>query len=215
MLARNEVIFKWSLYAAATALCFLLQGALFQRVTVWGVIPFVYPRLTAIPATYEAPAPAAVFALCVGVVCDALLPGAIPCFYTLVFPVIGLCASLLAQRVLPAGFFCSLAATLMAFCLTDLFRCFLLWVTGRGAWKAGLFLLLRELCITLPLSIPLTFLYRAVARKVHMYDCSPLFPNRRAHERFPNPTPAGTGGLSGSRAAALPGRAVQHPGAAA
>ena len=149
---------------------FLLQGALFQRVTVWGVIPFVYPLLTAIPATYEAPAPAAVFALCVGVVCDALLPGAIPCFYTLVFPVIGLCASLLAQRVLPAGFFCSLAATLMAFCLTDLFRCFLLWVTGRGAWKAGLFLLLRELCITLPLSIPLTFLYRAVARKVHMYD---------------------------------------------
>ena len=170
MLARNEVIFKWSLDAAATALCFLLQGALFQRVTVWGVIPFVYPLLTAIPATYEAPAPAAVFALCVGVVCDALLPGAIPCFYTLVFPVIGLCASLLAQRVLPAGFFCSLAATLMAFCLTDLFRCFLLWVTGRGAWKAGLFLLLRELCITLPLSIPLTFLYRAVARKVHMYD---------------------------------------------
>ena len=81
-----------------------------------------------------------------------------------------LCASLLAQRVLPAGFFCSLAATLMAFCLTDLFRCFLLWVTGRGAWKAGLFLLLRALCITLPLSIPLTFLYRAVARKVHMYD---------------------------------------------
>ena len=89
---------------------------------------------------------------------------------TLVFPVIGLCASLLAQGILPAGFFCSLAVTLMAFCLTDLFRCFLLWVTGHGAWKAGLFLLLRELCVTLPLSIPLTFLYRAVARKVHMYD---------------------------------------------
>ena len=49
MLARNEVIFKWTLYAAATALCFLLQGALFQRVTIWGVLPFVYPMLAAIP----------------------------------------------------------------------------------------------------------------------------------------------------------------------
>ena len=170
MLARNEVIFKWTLYAAATALCFLLQGALFQRVTIWGVLPFVYPMLAAIPATYEAPAPAAIFALCVGVVCDALLPGSMPCFYTLVFPVIGLCASLLAQGVLPAGFFCSLAVSLIAICLTDLFRCLLLWVTGHGAWKAGLFLLLRELCVTLPLSIPAAFLYRAVARKVHMYD---------------------------------------------
>lgn len=170
MLARNEVIFKWTLYAAATALCFFLQGMVFQRLTIWGVIPFVYPLLAAIPATYEAPVPATVFALCVGVACDALLPGAIPCFYTLVFPIIALCASLLAQGVLPAGFLCSLVGTVVAFCLTDLFRCFLLWAAGHGAWKTGLFLMLRELCVTLPLSIPATALYRAVSRKVHMYD---------------------------------------------
>ena len=157
------------LYAAATALCFLLQDAVFQRITVWGVIPFVYPLLAAIPATYELPVPATIFALCVGVVCDALLPGSIPCFYTLVFPVTALCASLLAQSVLPAGFLCSAVGTVIAFFLTDLFRCFLLWTPGHGAWKAGLFLMLRELCVTLPLSIPATALYRAVHRKVHMY----------------------------------------------
>ena len=77
MLARNEVIIKWTLYALATALCFLLQGALLQRITIWGVIPFLYPMLAAVPATYEAPVPATIFALCVGVVCDVLLPGSI------------------------------------------------------------------------------------------------------------------------------------------
>ena len=40
MLARNETIFKWALYAGATAVFFLLQGAVLQRITLWGVIPF-------------------------------------------------------------------------------------------------------------------------------------------------------------------------------
>ena len=55
MIARNETIFKWSLYAAATALCLLVQGGLLQRLVLWGVIPFIYPLLAAIPATYEGP----------------------------------------------------------------------------------------------------------------------------------------------------------------
>lgn len=170
MLARNEVIIKWTLYAAATALCFLVQGALLQRVTIWGVIPFLYPMLAAVPATYEAPVSGTIFSLCVGVVCDLLLPGPIPCFYTLIFPVAGLCAALLAQSVLPAGFPCAFVSTLAAFLLTDLFRCFLLWASGRSAWHAGLFLMLRETCVTLPLLFPVTVLYRAVYRKTHMYD---------------------------------------------
>ena len=168
MLARNEVIFKWSLYAAATALCFFLQGMVFQRLTIWGVIPFVYPLLAAIPATYEAPVPATVFALCVGVACDALLPGAIPCFYTLVFPVVGLLASLLSQSVLPAGFLCSLVGTALAFFATGLFHCLLLWVGGKAAWGTAAFLALREFCVTAPLIIPVTLLFRAVFRKTHL-----------------------------------------------
>lgn len=43
MLARNETIFKWALYAAATALCFFVQFVLLQRFTLLGVIPFIYP----------------------------------------------------------------------------------------------------------------------------------------------------------------------------
>ena len=48
MLARNETIFKWALYAAAALLCFLVQGAVLQRLTIWGVIPFVYPVIAAV-----------------------------------------------------------------------------------------------------------------------------------------------------------------------
>lgn len=170
MLARNEIIFKWTLYAAATAVWFFVQGAFCQRIVLWGVIPFLYPMLAAIPATFETPFAATVFALCLGVTCDILLPGSSPCLYTLVFPVIGLCSSLLARSLLPAGMLCSLVVTALAFSLTDLLRCFLLALNGVSAWGAGGFLFLRELLVTAPLLIPVTLLYRLVFRRTHIYD---------------------------------------------
>ena len=153
MLARNKLIIKWALYAAAALLCLLVQGALLQRITIWGVIPFLYPLLAAIPATWESPVSGTVFALCMGIVCDLLLPDAIPCLSTLIFP-------------LAAGYLCSLAGTAAAFLLTDGFRCFLLWAGGQSAWQAGGWLMVREFCVTAPLVIPVTILFRAVARKV-------------------------------------------------
>ena len=171
MLARNEVIFKWVLYGAATALCFLFQGGLFQRIPLLGVIPFIYPMLAAIPATFESPAPAGIFALCLGVFCDLLLPDAFPCLYTLVFPAVGICASIISQKLLPAGFRCSLVVSAAAFLLTDLFRCLILSASGHSAvWGTGLLLLLKEFLVSAPLLIPLTLLYRTVARKVHTFD---------------------------------------------
>lgn len=170
MLARNETIFKWALYAAATALCFLVQGALLQRITIWGVIPFLYPLLAVIPATYEGPVPGTVFALAVGLVCDLLLPGSFPCFYTLLLPLVGLCAALLSQSLLPAGVLCALAGTTAAFIMSGAFHGLLLWINGKAAWSASAFVTLRELCVTAPLVIPVTLLYRAVFRKTHLDD---------------------------------------------
>ena len=62
MLVRNEVLFKWTLYALAALLCLAVQGALLQRVTLWGVIPFLYPLAAVIPATFNAPAAGTAFA---------------------------------------------------------------------------------------------------------------------------------------------------------
>jgi len=170
VLARNETIFKWILYAAAAFLCLLIQTALLQRITVWGVIPFLYPLVAAIPASYEGAAPGMVFALAVGVVSDLILPDTFPCLYTLIFPFTALLAASIAKVLLPSGFLCSLFSAAEAFFLTDLFRCFLLWLGGKPAWQAGAWLLVREFLVTAPLIFPLTLLFRAVYRRAHMHD---------------------------------------------
>ena len=170
MLARNETIFKWVLYTLATAACLFLQGGIFQRLTIWGVLPFVFPLLAAIPATFEGPMSGTVFALAVGLVCDLFLPEPNPCLYTLIFPLAGLCAGLLAQSWLPAGVLCSLVGSAAAFLLTDSFRCLLLWMAGKAAWQTGGFVMVREFCVTVPLVIPVTWLYRAVFRRTHKDD---------------------------------------------
>ena len=122
MIARNETIFKWSLYAAATALCLLVQTGFLQRLEFWGALPFLYPLLAAIPATSEGPRAGSIFSLCVGLVSDLLLPGPVPCLYTLIFPLAGLCAGLLSQSWLPAGFLCSFVSAAAAFLLHGSFR---------------------------------------------------------------------------------------------
>jgi len=170
MLARKEIIIKWALYAAAALACLLVQDALLQRITLWSVIPFIYPLLAAIPATYETPVSGMAFALCVGAVCDLALPTPIPCFYTLTFSVVGLCSSMLANHLLHAGFLCSLVCTAAAFLLTGLFQCFILSTGGHAPWSTGLFITLRELVISAPLTVPVTALFRAVSRKIQKFD---------------------------------------------
>ena len=170
MRTRNETLFKWTLYGAAALLCFLVQGAFLQRISLWGVIPFLFPVIAAVGASYEAPVPGTIFALVIGVLCDLLLPELFPCFYTLAFPLVGLAATLISQSLLPAGIICSLAVSALAFLITDLGRCLLLWINGTPAWSAGAFLMLRELCITLPLVLPVTLLFRMVHRRTHLDD---------------------------------------------
>ena len=123
MLARNETIFKWILYTLAAVLCLFVQGALLQRITLWGVIPFVYPLVAVIPATYEDTPFGAAFTLCVGITCDLILPDVFPCLYTLIFPLAALCASAFSRSLMRAGFLCSLLSSAAAFFLLDFFRC--------------------------------------------------------------------------------------------
>ena len=170
MLARSATIIKWVLYALAGLACTVVQAAVLQRFTLWGVIPFLYPLIAALPATFEGPAAGTVYALAAGVLCDLLLPSPIPCFYTLIFPLVGLSAGLLSQSLIPAGYLCSAAASLPAYLLTGVFHCIVLWATGHAAWTAGLSVTLRELCVSLPWSLPMAWLFRTVYRRVHIDD---------------------------------------------
>ena len=170
MLARSATIIKWVLYALAGLACTVVQAAVLQRFTLWGVIPFLYPLIAALPATFEGPAAGTVYALAAGIFCDLLLPSPIPCFYTLIFPLVGLSAGLLSQSLIPAGYLCSAAASLPAYLLTGVFHCIVLWATGHAAWTAGLSVTLRELCVSLPWSLPMAWLFRKVYRRVHIDD---------------------------------------------
>ena len=170
MLARSATIIKWVLYALAGLACTVVQAAVLQRFTLWGVIPFLYPLIAALPATFEGPAAGTVYALAAGVLCDLLLPSPIPCFYPLIFPLVGLSAGLLSQSLIPAGYLCSAVASLPAYLLTGVFHCIVLWATGHAAWTAGLSVTLRELCVSLPWSLPMAWLFRKVYRRVHIDD---------------------------------------------
>ena len=170
MLARSDTIIKWILYTLAGLVWAVIQTAVLQRFTFWGVIPFLYPLIAAIPATFEGPTAGTVYALAAGVLCDLLLPSPIPCFYTLIFPLVGLAAGLLSQSLIPAGYLCSAAAALPAYLLTGVFHCIVLWATGHAAWAAGMSVTLRELCASLLWSLPMTWLFRKVFLRVHIDD---------------------------------------------
>ena len=61
MLARSATIIKWVLYALAGLACTVVQAAVLQRVTLWGVIPFLYHRIAALPPPFEGPAAGPVY----------------------------------------------------------------------------------------------------------------------------------------------------------
>ena len=102
--------------------------------------------------------------------CDLLLPAFIPCFYTLVFPAVGLCAALVSQNLLPAGFLCAAVTSVTGFFFTDLFHCFLLWARGQNAWAAGARLFAQEVGVSILLIIPVVLLFSAVFRRTHLDD---------------------------------------------
>ena len=167
MQPKSYRVFKWVVYALATMLLCALQAMFFSNIRILGLTPFLYPMLPAAVAMFEGTRRGAVFALIFGVLCDLLLPAPIPCFYTLVFPLVGLFASLLSHSLLRPGLLCSLASAAMAFALTDGFACFVLWSRGKAAWGAGAFLALREFCVTAPWIIPVTLLFQAVFHRTH------------------------------------------------
>ena len=168
MIGRSEIYIKWLLYTLATFALFLLQGVL-QRLRLFGVLPFLYPVMAATLAMYEGAFAGTVYRLVLALVCDPLLPGPSPRLYTLVFPLAGLCAGLMARNWLPAGCPGGLATSALAFGLTDAFHCLLL-ATGGGFTSAALVTAAAETCLTLCFSPAVLLLFRPIYRKCHLDD---------------------------------------------
>lgn len=88
----------------------------------------------------------------------------------MILPLVGLAAGLLSQSLIPAEYLCSAAAALPAYLLTGIFHCIVLWAQGHPAWGAAMSVTLRELCVSLLWSLPMTWLFRRVYLRVHVDD---------------------------------------------
>ena len=171
MLGRTEILLKWLLYAAGVLICWMLHGVALQFLDIFGVMPFIFPMLAAVIAMYEGPFSGSIFSLVLGVVCDLTIAAPIPCFYTLVFPIIGMLAGLVSKNWIPMSFLCACLLSLLAFVLTDSFHCLLLALTGsRHAMAAAFSLAIRETGASLPFLVPVFFVFRRIHEICHVYD---------------------------------------------
>ena len=81
-MTRRLLTLKWLFYSLWTLLFLLVQQLVLPHLRIWGVHPFLLPALAAIAASFEGKREGPVFAIILGLVCDALFTGAFPGFYT-------------------------------------------------------------------------------------------------------------------------------------
>ena len=156
MVARSELILRWSVYGGAGLLVCLVQGLILQRLDLWGVMPFLYPALAAMVAVWEGAVPrGAVYALCLGIACDLALPAIL--------------AGLLTREWLSSHLLSALAASALSYLVTGLLHAGVLAVTGHGAFVTAMAVAGKEFLITLP-ALPLLYLLlRFLHGKTHPY----------------------------------------------
>ena len=162
MLPKSYLIFKWTVYGLATLLLFGLQSLVLNHVRILGITPFLYPMLPAVAAMYEGPRRGPAFALVLGVVCDLLLPAPFDGFFTLLFPVIAILASLVAGNLLEPGFFCGLVVSAGALLLTGGARILIRFLTGGGYLALMARIALGETLVTLPALLAVWPVYRLI-----------------------------------------------------
>ena len=156
---------RWLFYAGAAVLLMLLQVFLFTRIRVWGVHPFLPPMMVAVAASWEDRHESLYAAAVFGILCDLTLTPPIPCFYTLLFPVIALLSGLIAAHWIASVFFCAAVTSFLSLTLGGLFHILILTYRGVSDLQAALSILGRELLLTLPLLPLVYFLFRPIHRR--------------------------------------------------
>lgn len=168
METRAELIFKWSVYSAMTLLILLIQGFL-PEPRLGGATVFLPPVLAAMVSALEPGQQGVLFAAGFGLVCDWALLGPVPCFYLVSFTLIGLLSLLISGRVINTQLILSLAVSAAALGLSALLRMLILLARGNFDLGAALLYAGCELLLTLPVAVPLHFLYAAFHRRFHFY----------------------------------------------
>ena len=165
MQPRQYIIFKWCVYSVATLLLCLVQICGLQYLRLLGVVPFLYPVLSAMVATFEGRSGGIFFAAGLGALCDVALHPPFVGFFTAVFAAAALLTALIAEYLLAPGFLCSLMAVNITFLLLDMGR-MLVYAAGGQGLITVLSVAVREFLVTL-LFLPLVFpVYRWIYKRV-------------------------------------------------
>ena len=162
---RSYFIFKWVVYSLATLLLVLLQLFVLNYISPGGITPFLPPMVVGAVASYEGSRASPVYALVFGVLCDLAMAGAPAGFYTLVFTLSALIASLLAENLFSPGFLCSFMSTAVCYLVTALGRCAVFLHRGTASPAAVLLEAGKEYLVTLPCLVLVFLLLRQVHRR--------------------------------------------------
>lgn len=165
MLARNALLFKWSVYVGTMLLAVFVQTALLSHVVIGGIFPFIYPVMVAVMATYDNPTTSTSYALIFGVLCDTVVLQSTPCLYTITFPIIAILSTFIAKNLLKAGFLCSGVTTVLAFFIHGVAQCLSLSARGQDPWTMGVAITGQELALSFLTILPLTLAFRFIAER--------------------------------------------------
>ncbi len=167
-MTQRDIFYKWLFYALLALAWMAVQQMLLNSLDFWGgVHPFVLPLIPVMVAILEKRHESAFFALAAGLVCDLLMPGAIPCFYALTFLLIALLSGLIAGRVIMPSHLCAFVCAIPGIALINLLQGLFLLPASTISTADILWLSGRELLLTLPFT-PLFFLtFRKIWKLIH------------------------------------------------
>ena len=161
----KDFTIKWFAYALALLPVWFLQSFVLNRFPVLGVIPMLLPLAGVAVATLEGATAGAGFGLAVGVLWDAVTPGAHGAM-TLAMALIGLGAGLLAQYALRQDLVGCFICSLLALLAIDGGRILLRLLTRTAPLGAMLRVAGAEILWTLVFVAPVYLLFRWVFRRV-------------------------------------------------
>ena len=161
----GKTFYRWLFYALAAGACLMVQGLILDRLRLWGIHPFLPPVLVAVAAAREERQESLCAAAVFGLVCDLTMSPVIPCFYILTFAAAAFLTGLMAKHLIVPGFFCALAASVLAIVLNGAFHTLFLTYRGVGNFAASAAITGSELLLTLPLMPLVYLLYGPIHRR--------------------------------------------------
>lgn len=164
-MVQGRLFYRWLFYALAALLFLAIQSLFLNRVSLWGVHPFVLPVLVAVASSWEDRQECLCAAAVFGLLCDLWLPGVIPCFYFLSFSLCAFLAGIVSSRWISPGFFCAILNTVFSLVLNGALCALFLTYRGGSSTAAAALLAGKELLLSLPLTVPVYLLFFPIHRR--------------------------------------------------